>query len=154
MAMAVKILESGIKAFANILIKVYIYPYSVNHVIGIAWFGKQESEELIQESRNQASNPGIKPRFPKDSKSRWRTPIVADPSVNVYLVFLNAAYLLLCTFVFFSRFFLIKLQCSVNNTLLNFVVFLSKVNDAFERSKEKKLQHEVLLRKEGHNFYM
>ena len=31
-------------------------------------------------------------------------------------------------------------------------MFFSEVNDAFERSKEKELQQEVLLRKQGHNY--
>ena len=37
--------------------------------------------------------------------------------------------------------------------MIEFVVFLCKVNDAFERSKEKELQQEVLLQKQGYDFY-
>ena len=58
--------------FINILVKLCIYPYIVNHVIWIALFGiqeslesSQESLESSQESWNQARNLGILPRFQK-----------------------------------------------------------------------------------------
>ena len=51
--------------FINILVKLCIYPYIVNHVIWIALFGIQESLESSQESWNQARNLGILPRFQK-----------------------------------------------------------------------------------------
>ena len=41
--MAAKILESGILTFINILVKLCIYSYIIDHVICIALFGKQES---------------------------------------------------------------------------------------------------------------
>ena len=63
--MVAKILESGISTFINILVKLCIYPYIVNHVIWIALFGIQESLESSQESWNQARNLGILPRFQK-----------------------------------------------------------------------------------------
>ena len=63
--MVAKILESGILTFINILVKLCIYPYIVNHVIWIALFGIQESLESSQESWNQARNLGILPRFQK-----------------------------------------------------------------------------------------
>ena len=37
--------DSGILTFINILVKLCIYPYIVNHVIWIALFGIQESLE-------------------------------------------------------------------------------------------------------------
>ena len=49
-SMAAKILESGILTFMNILVKLCIYPYIVNHVIWIALFCIQESLESSQES--------------------------------------------------------------------------------------------------------
>ena len=66
-SMAAKILESGIwnLNFHNILVKLCIYPYIVNHVIWIALFGIQESLESSQESWNQARNRRILPRFQK-----------------------------------------------------------------------------------------
>ena len=63
--------DSGILTFINILVKLCIYPYIVNHVIWIALFGIQESLESSQESWNQARNLGILPRF-QDSESRRR----------------------------------------------------------------------------------
>ena len=66
--MVAKILESGILTFINILVKLCIYPYIVNHVIWIALFGIQESLESSQESWNQARNLGILPRFRITSK--------------------------------------------------------------------------------------
>ena len=63
--MVAKILESGILTFSNILVKLCIYPYIVNHVIWIALFGIQEYLESSQESWNQARNLGILPRFQK-----------------------------------------------------------------------------------------
>ena len=63
--MAAKILESGILTCINILVKLCIYPYIVNHVMWIALFGIQESLESGQESWNQARNLGILPRFQK-----------------------------------------------------------------------------------------
>ena len=56
-SMVAKILESGILTFINILVKLCIYPYIVNHVIWIALFGIQESLESSQESRNPAKIP-------------------------------------------------------------------------------------------------
>ena len=67
-SMVAKILESGILTFINILVKLCIYPYIVNHVIWIALFGIQESLESSQESWNQARNLGILPRFRITSK--------------------------------------------------------------------------------------
>ena len=67
-SMVVKILESGILTFINILVKLCIYPYIVNHMIWIALFGIQESLESSQESWNQARNLGILPRFRITSK--------------------------------------------------------------------------------------
>ena len=76
-SMAAKILESGIlTTFINILVKLCIYPYIVNHVMWIALFGIQESLESSQESRNPA-------KIPKDSESRRRKFIVSDPLGNV-----------------------------------------------------------------------
>ena len=71
--MAAKILESGILTFINILVKLCIYLYIVNHVIRIALYGIQESLESSQESRNPA-------KIPKDSESRRTKLIVSDPS--------------------------------------------------------------------------
>ena len=45
----------------------------MNHVICILLFGKQESQELILESWNQA-------KIPKDSESRQQKFTVVDPS--------------------------------------------------------------------------
>ena len=53
----------------------------MNHVICIRLFGKQESQELILESWNQA-------KIPKDSESRRRKFAVADPSGNPVQVLL------------------------------------------------------------------
>ena len=66
--MVAKILESGILTFINILEKLCIYPYIVNHVIWTALFGIQKSLESSQESWNQARNLGILPRFRITSK--------------------------------------------------------------------------------------
>ena len=67
-SMVAKILISGILTFINILVKLFIYPYIVNHVIWTALFGIQESLESSQESWNQARNLGILPRFRITSK--------------------------------------------------------------------------------------
>ena len=64
-SMVAKILESGILTFINILVKLCIYLYIINHMIWIALFGIQESLESSQESWNQARNLGILPRFQK-----------------------------------------------------------------------------------------
>ena len=37
--------DSGILTFINTFVKLCIYPYSINHVVCIALFGKQESLE-------------------------------------------------------------------------------------------------------------
>ena len=55
-SMVAKILKSGILTFINILVKLCIYPYIVNHVTWIALFGIEESLESSQESWNQAKN--------------------------------------------------------------------------------------------------
>ena len=47
--MAARILES--LTFINILVKLCIYPYIINHVMCIALFGKQEYLESSQESQ-------------------------------------------------------------------------------------------------------
>ena len=47
----------------------------MNHAIHKPLFGKQESQESIQESRNQAKNLKI-------PESRWRKFRVADPSMQ------------------------------------------------------------------------
>ena len=70
--------DSGILTFINILVKLCIYPYSINHVVCIALFGKQESLESSQEFRNLA-------KIPKDSESRRRKSIVSDPLSITYV---------------------------------------------------------------------
>ena len=52
-----------------------ISPYIMYHTIYKSLFGKQESQESIQESRNQAKNLKI-------PESRRRKSRVADPSTN------------------------------------------------------------------------
>ena len=51
-----------------------ISPYIMNHAIHKPLFGKQESQESIQESRNQAKNLKI----PESRRRKFR---VADPSM-------------------------------------------------------------------------
>ena len=86
--MAAKNLESGILTFINILVKLCIYPYIVNHVIWIALFGIQESLELNQESWNQARNLGILPRFRITSKKIHNVGPLADTILQcIYLLY-------------------------------------------------------------------
>ena len=86
--MAAKNLESGILTFINILVKLCIYPYIVNHVIWIALFGIQESLELSQESWNQARNLGILPRFRITSKKIHSVGPLADTILQcIYLLY-------------------------------------------------------------------
>ena len=86
--MAAKNLESGILTFINILVKLCIYPYIVNHVIWIALFGIQESLELSQESWNQARNLGILPRFRITSKKIHSVGPLTDTILQcIYLLY-------------------------------------------------------------------
>ena len=92
--MAAKILESGILTFINILVKLCIYPYIVNHVIWIALFGIQESLESSQESWNQARNLGILPRFRITSKKIHSVgPLVQKPNCGKLLLWLHKQYI-------------------------------------------------------------
>ena len=53
--------------------------------------------------------------------------------VNIYVAFYNAAYYLPCMFVFF----IIKLQCSVNNTLLNLLFFFVRLTMPLKGAKTR-----------------
>ena len=54
----------------------------MNYAIHKPLFGKQDSQKLIQESRNQAKNIKI----PESHRQKFR---VADPMVIVYVIYVN-----------------------------------------------------------------